>query len=304
MVVLIYINAYGNQLSSIDLSQNTSLNYLDVSHNQLSSLDISHNTALTQLFASENDIPMIDLSNNQLLYALSIDDVPIKASLTYLIDGDNYVFDMSNLAFLRWIDETENYTYDRSTSTLTVSNLNGTKGYATIATMIYPIPDQAVTYTKFILSDYVLTLSSDDSDEILDTLVCLPANSNESSCQVTLPSTGPTKQGYKFLGWTSSIGSSEQYIKEGESFELTDRTTLYSAWKEDKEEDEENKDDENEQKDNKEDKSEKEVVPVPDTGSATNGGGTASATIFVVPAILLATMIGVYLHHHKKSASN
>ena len=39
-----------NQLTSLDVSNNTALTYLDCGNNQLTSLDVSNNTALEYLY--------------------------------------------------------------------------------------------------------------------------------------------------------------------------------------------------------------------------------------------------------------
>jgi len=55
---------YGNQLTSLDLSQNTALISLECFSNQLTSLDVSQNTALTELVCYGNQLTSLDLSNN------------------------------------------------------------------------------------------------------------------------------------------------------------------------------------------------------------------------------------------------
>jgi|GEM_PF-317731 len=60
-----------NQLTSLDLSNHTALTELECSYNQLSSLDLSNNTALTYLFCSVNPISSLDLSNNTDLIVLA-----------------------------------------------------------------------------------------------------------------------------------------------------------------------------------------------------------------------------------------
>ncbi len=53
-----------NQLTSLDLSQNTALVKLDCAHNQLVSLNISQCTALEELTCSYNQLTALDLSQN------------------------------------------------------------------------------------------------------------------------------------------------------------------------------------------------------------------------------------------------
>ena len=55
-ISLIHLNVELNQLTSLDVSQNTSLNYLNCGQNQLTSLDISQNTSLTELSCHKNQL--------------------------------------------------------------------------------------------------------------------------------------------------------------------------------------------------------------------------------------------------------
>jgi Leucine-rich repeat (LRR) protein len=64
------LNCSGNQLSSLDVSQNTALTYLDCESNQLTSLDVSQNTALTNLYCTSNQFTSLDLSQNSFLAKL------------------------------------------------------------------------------------------------------------------------------------------------------------------------------------------------------------------------------------------
>ena len=61
----------GNQLTSLDVSQNTALTYLDCRSNQLTSLDVSQNTALTTLYCYWNQLTSLDVSQNTNLDSLN-----------------------------------------------------------------------------------------------------------------------------------------------------------------------------------------------------------------------------------------
>ena len=56
-----------NQLSQLDMSNNTQLTDLDCYNNQLSQLDVSNNTLLTHLYCYDNQLSQLDVSNNTLL---------------------------------------------------------------------------------------------------------------------------------------------------------------------------------------------------------------------------------------------
>jgi len=60
----------GNQLTSLDLSNNTALTNLVCRNNQLTSLDVSQNTALTSLLCDDNQLTSLDVSQNTALTRL------------------------------------------------------------------------------------------------------------------------------------------------------------------------------------------------------------------------------------------
>lgn len=69
---LTFLNCYNNALTSLDVSQNTSLTSLICSSNQISSLDVTQNTALIELSCNENEITSLDVSNLLALETLNI----------------------------------------------------------------------------------------------------------------------------------------------------------------------------------------------------------------------------------------
>ena len=60
-----------NQLTSLDVSNNPALTYLNCSYNQLTSLDLIQNTALTKLDCALNPLTSLDVSNNPALTYLN-----------------------------------------------------------------------------------------------------------------------------------------------------------------------------------------------------------------------------------------
>ena len=85
-----------NQLTSLDLSNNTALMYLNCRYNQLTSLDLSNNTALTYLDCYNNQLTSLDVSNNTALTKLYCSDnqltsldVSNNTALTYLYCYNN-----------------------------------------------------------------------------------------------------------------------------------------------------------------------------------------------------------------------
>jgi len=59
-----------NQLTSLDVSKNTSLLLLVCFNNQLTSLDVSYNTELRSLYCYNNQLTNLDVSNNLFLSTL------------------------------------------------------------------------------------------------------------------------------------------------------------------------------------------------------------------------------------------
>ncbi|RCL76925.1 MAG: hypothetical protein DBW72_00790, partial [Flavobacteriales bacterium] len=59
-----------NQLTSLDISNNTALTLLSFSNNQIISLDLSNNTFLTDLYCEYNQLTSLDVSNNTVLIRL------------------------------------------------------------------------------------------------------------------------------------------------------------------------------------------------------------------------------------------
>ena len=80
-----YLNCSDNKLTSLDLSKNPALKELDCRRNDLTALDLGNNAALETLQCSENEFDKLDLSKNP-----ALKDVVCKsAALTELILGDN-----------------------------------------------------------------------------------------------------------------------------------------------------------------------------------------------------------------------
>ncbi len=75
------LSCYYNQLTSLDLSNNTALTNLECYSNQLTSLDLSNNTVLTNLKCSSNKLTSLDVSGFKALIEL---DCSFNHSMTSL----------------------------------------------------------------------------------------------------------------------------------------------------------------------------------------------------------------------------
>ena len=71
--VLEYLSCHDNNLSSLDVSHNTVLNYLSCDGNELKNLDVSQNTVLERLLCDGNELKNLDVSQNTALEYLSCD---------------------------------------------------------------------------------------------------------------------------------------------------------------------------------------------------------------------------------------
>ncbi len=100
-----------NQLTSLDVSNNTALEKLWCFDNQLTSLDVSNNTALESLYCHENQLTNLDVSNNTALIDLRCHvnqltslDISNNTALEYLVCSQNQLtsLDVSNNTALRY----------------------------------------------------------------------------------------------------------------------------------------------------------------------------------------------------------
>jgi hypothetical protein len=76
---LVYLRCEQNKLTSLDVSHNTALQELACFSNELSSLDVSKNTSLTNLTCGWNNITSLDVSHNTALVELGCDANPLKS---------------------------------------------------------------------------------------------------------------------------------------------------------------------------------------------------------------------------------
>ena len=70
---LTYLDCSYNQLTELDVTNNTELTYLDCEDQSISSLDVSQNTKLNQLWCGGNDLADLNITNNTALTTLYCD---------------------------------------------------------------------------------------------------------------------------------------------------------------------------------------------------------------------------------------
>ena len=114
-----------NNLSSIDLSNNTVLTVLKLRNNDLTAIDLSKNTALETLYLYDNNLSSIDLSNNAALTSLKLWDSDLTAidlsnntvlTVLELRNNDLTAIDLSKNTAL-----TSLYLYDNNLSSIDLS---------------------------------------------------------------------------------------------------------------------------------------------------------------------------------------
>jgi hypothetical protein len=136
---------WGNNLTSLDVSNNTALTLLDCGENQLASLDVSSNTALTYLICDTNNLTSLDVSNNTALTTLvsvwnnSLNCLNLKSGNNttlisveitphpslYCIEVDNVTYSTNAWFISPWASFSENCNNDCSSS-LDITELNNT----------------------------------------------------------------------------------------------------------------------------------------------------------------------------------
>ena len=132
LTALTYLNVGGNQLTTLDVSNNTALTDLWVDNNRLTTLDVSNNTKLTDLdiggnFGS-NRLTTLDVSKNTALTLLDVSknrlttlDVSNNTALTYLGASGNQLttLDVSKNTALTYLNAHNNQltTLDVSSNT-------------------------------------------------------------------------------------------------------------------------------------------------------------------------------------------
>ena len=102
------LNCGNNQLTNLDVSQNTALTYLSCGYNQLTNLDVSTNTTLDVLTCFGNTLISLNLNNNN-LYELDCRsnqlmelDLSNNTNLTHLESGNNPNLNCINVNDVAW----------------------------------------------------------------------------------------------------------------------------------------------------------------------------------------------------------
>jgi len=127
-----WLECSSNQLTALDVRGCTALTSLYCSSNQLTTLDVSRNTALTSLYCSSNQLTTLDVSRNTALTSLTCSnnqlttlDVSGCTALTSLYCNSNQLttLDVSSYTALDWLDCSNNQLTALDVSSCTALNL-------------------------------------------------------------------------------------------------------------------------------------------------------------------------------------
>ena len=125
-------SSYGNQLTTLDISECTELDTLGCSGNPLKTLDVSKNTKLICLECYDNQLTSLDLSKNTALRRLQCNsnqltalDVSKNTELTFIESSSNQLttLDVTRNSALKYLSCADN-----KLSTLSVSNNKSLEG--------------------------------------------------------------------------------------------------------------------------------------------------------------------------------
>ncbi|MGN1106521.1 MAG: hypothetical protein ACI4RH_07705 [Huintestinicola sp.] len=186
---LVTLDCSFNQLTSLDVSNNSKLVYLSCVYNKLTSLDVSNNTKLTDLFCEKNQLTSLDLCNNT-----EIENFWGLGS-TYTITKINGSFPLSSLP--AGFDPAKAYgwtgaAYDSATNSL--NNFTGETvtykyncGNGNTVTFTLKITAVAVSDVKVNSDNVVVTYSDDTSktysfDEVTEEIVNFMTENDMRSC--------------------------------------------------------------------------------------------------------------------------
>jgi len=93
-----FLDASGNTITYLDLSNNPMLEYLRINFNQLSEIELSNNSFLKDIWMNNNNLTSLDLSNNHMLEYLGVNfnqlseiDLSNKPNLASVFCEDNNI---------------------------------------------------------------------------------------------------------------------------------------------------------------------------------------------------------------------
>jgi Leucine-rich repeat (LRR) protein len=110
-----------NQLTNLNITQNSNLTVVNCEHNQLTTIDLTQNSNLVELLCKENGLAVLDLTQNTALEYVSCDlnqltdlNIDYNVDLAYVSCSDNQItsLDTSNNNKLRILESSNNQVTD------------------------------------------------------------------------------------------------------------------------------------------------------------------------------------------------
>lgn len=181
---LTYLDCSKNQLSILDLSQNTALTSLNCSFNSLTNLNINQNSSLTNLICNNNQLTSLDVTQNDSLiylycYLNQLNSLDLSQN-SLLISLRCYFNQLVNLDLTQNIVLTELHCYYNQ-----ITNLNLTQNIDLISLACYANQitsfdlSQNLALTFLNCSDNLLTNLDISQNNLLTFLMC---HNNQLTC--------------------------------------------------------------------------------------------------------------------------
>ena len=122
---------------------------------------------------------------------------------------------------------------------------------------------------------------------------CVAATVSSTNCTLALPKDGPTREGYKLIGWANTAGATEVEYRVGDSITVDEDVTLYAVWQCVPDGGDGGEGEEGEEGD----------IVVPNTGEKEAGTPEKNYIVAIVIGVVAAMSISVYIVNriqHKK----
>lgn len=288
-----FLSLEGNQISSIDLSQNTAITGLSVTNNNLSSLDVSNKPELLEVYAEGNNLAStsVNLTNTpKLIYIYIADNAGVTVSVPASTLNDGRIqLDLSDLTFISTIQTNGNYTIEGKKVISTQAGVVPTprvvptdSGYVYNLNITYTVSAAVDTTGNYgeVAIDGSTTVDAGTTYTISDNIITL---GNGATITAT-PNTADATYTYSFDSW-SITGSDNGTI-------LADTTFTAVFTREEIEDDDDEGEDEGEEDD--------DSPAVPNTGSIFNDMGGLKAVV-ILPVIVVAIIIASVIAKFRKN---
>ncbi len=122
-----------------------------------------------------------------------------------------------------WVLSEDGYTLTKTKNENTISGTNTSicDRYGNCTSITYDHTNE--NFGK----EFTLTFDSNGGEGTVAAQTCFAPN---GSCEVTIPSTKPTKTGYRLLGWGDKATNTTASMKAGDKVTLTANKTVYAIW--------------------------------------------------------------------------